>query len=80
MQYLEAARDAVSLEEFKAATRKILDHVLTTGSIRAYAELRDMLAGRPTQTVKVQQGEELADILAQLREENATESTDANTH
>lgn len=46
-EYNDAIKGAVTPEEMAAATRKIYEHIMETGSIRAYVALADRLGGKP---------------------------------
>lgn len=48
--FIKAARTAVTPEQFADAIKRLYEHFIETGSVKAFKELRDTLAGRPAVT------------------------------
>lgn len=74
--YNEAAYSAVTPEEWRKATRRIYEHIMETGSIRAYDVLAERLGGKPAQHVKHEDVTTPEDWLAALLSD---ETTNANS-
>lgn len=46
-EFIREARNAVTPEQFAEAITKLYERFMRTGNVRAFAELRDTLAGKP---------------------------------